>query len=225
MISDDFVIDDGLRVLVPQHRNSRTAVIVRIGTGIELMQVPAVEQRIGYHPLALRKRPALLCHQPMRHRHRHDLFQTLQRPHDQRAMRPRTGQRHIQVIAPGRGREPVMPGRPGTPGRRHPIAERRVRALEPAGGGASFGRIRFLFVPDAVDQQPHLVPRRVAAQAVSRPPSGAPASVSAPAPANSARRGRTISHGRRSRLPTYASSPRQSCESREPPARNCRDRQ
>ena len=77
--------------------------------------------------------------------------QLLQLAEDQRAVRPRAGERDIEVIAPGLRLESAFAGRAGRAVGRHPVAELRVRTEEAAAG------VNLLAprLPFAVDEPAH----------------------------------------------------------------------
>ena len=60
MISDEFVVDDRLRVLIPQHRHGRASGIFGVRPGIKLMHEAAVVERVRDHARAGGKGPALV---------------------------------------------------------------------------------------------------------------------------------------------------------------------
>ncbi len=148
-----FVIDDGAPVLVPQHRNCGAAGVVRIRSGVDLMQEFGMVHRIRDDAGAIGEGPAVIQHQPVRHRHRDLGFEPFQHPHDQRAVRPGAGEADIEVVAAGFGLEAADAGRTGAAVDGDPVAERRVLAHEAAAG--RLGRIPDV-LPSTFNEQSHV---------------------------------------------------------------------
>src|SRR5690606_6549758 len=94
----------------------------------------------------------------------HQFAQSLERAHDQGAMRPRTGIADIQAIAAGLGTMPALPGRPGTAVGAEPVAEAGFLALEAAIVGVVIPAV----VPLAIDQQAHAALLFLAPYSVNR---------------------------------------------------------
>src|SRR5690606_23532856 len=100
----------------------------------------------------LEEGPAVLAHEMMHDRYRDQVVELLQLAEDERAVRPGTGQRDVEMVAPGLGLEAAFAARPRCAVARHPVAELRCGSLEaPA---MRFGVVPFV-VPDAVDEQTH----------------------------------------------------------------------
>ncbi len=152
MISLELVVDDGRALLVPQHRHGGAPAVARIGQRVELVEVGDAVDRVRHHALARRERPSVLRHQPVRHRQADHALQPLEAAEDERAVGPRAGERHVEVIAAGLGLEAALARRPRCAVRRDPVAEARVRAHETA---AAARRVVPLVVPDAVDENAH----------------------------------------------------------------------
>jgi hypothetical protein len=92
--------------------------------------------------------PAFVAHHRLDDIHRDHVLKSLELAEHDRAVRPRAGERDIEVIAPARGRKAAGAARTRAAVRRHPVAEFRLAALEaPAGrlGVVETG------VPDTVD--------------------------------------------------------------------------
>ena len=62
-------------------------------------------ERIRDHALGWNEGPAIVTHQPVRHGQPDQGLQPLELAEDQGAVRPRTGERGIEVVAAGLGRE------------------------------------------------------------------------------------------------------------------------
>ena len=112
MISLELVVDDGSALLVPQHRHRHPPAVGGIRLGVELVDVGDAVDRVGHHALARLECPPVLCHQPVRHRHTDHAFEPLEGAEDQRAVGPRAGERHVEVIAAWLGLEAALAGRP-----------------------------------------------------------------------------------------------------------------
>src|SRR5690606_18499280 len=129
------------------------------------------------------ERPAVFEHAPVHDRDRHQRLQSLERAHDQGAMRPRAGIADIQAIAAGLGTMPALPGRTRTAVGAEPVAEAGLLALE-----AAVGVVIPAVVPLAFDQQAHAL-------------------LLFPAPYSVNRRAGVSDHASASLLPTAAGCP------------------
>nr|GFA76659.1 hypothetical protein [Tanacetum cinerariifolium] len=133
--ADDFrrlVADDAVQLLVPQHWHGDPACVVR-GVG----QITLVHERVTVERIpggaGLRvEGPAVFAHQPTDDRDVDQALKALEFAHDQRAMRPRTGQRHIQVVAAGFGFEAAFARRAGASVGGDPVTALGLFTLERA---------------------------------------------------------------------------------------------
>ena len=150
MISEEFVVDDPLGLFVPQGRYGDFAGVMRITRAIGLVQIvkaiDLVRRTIGKRGIVL-ERPAFLAQARYSNRYADGAGKFLQSQIDLRAMRPRAGIGHVEVIAPGFGFEA------GRAVGGDPVAENTVDPLEIT-GAASFLR-QILVAPFAVDQNTH----------------------------------------------------------------------
>ena len=97
------VAHDLPRLLVPEHRHGQAFVEVRIGGLVGLAQeVEAVDL---IDELAAAERPAARVAKGIDVRDRDRVLEPFQDPRDHAAMRPGAGERGIEVVAAGRGRE------------------------------------------------------------------------------------------------------------------------
>src|SRR5262249_1547765 len=146
------VVDDGAALPIPQRRHADAAAVARIGAQIDLGElagtVHAVRNGAGARP----EPPAVRTVERLEHRHRDHVFEPLEHAHDYGAMRPRAGQRHVEMVAPARGGKAAFTGRAGAAALRHPVAKALGRAHETA---ARRARAVLLVLPDAVDQKAH----------------------------------------------------------------------
>ncbi|MNP08999.1 hypothetical protein D3C76_1010880 [compost metagenome] len=92
------VVDDAFLFLVPQHRYSHTAGVVRVILGVALVQVLQCVEVVTGGALLLVEGPAMVLHQPADHRHVDQRLQALEGTEDQGAVRPWAGQRDVQVV-------------------------------------------------------------------------------------------------------------------------------
>src|SRR5262249_14005900 len=150
-----FVVDDALRLSVPQRRHRDLASIALVGRGIGLVQVMEAIDGIRR---AIRKRgialecPALLLETRDGVGDRDRLLELLQRAIDQGAMRPRAAVRDVEVVAARLGLEA------GRAVGRDAIAKPAVGAAELADAADFLGK---LFVaPNALDQEAHVCPSK-----------------------------------------------------------------
>ena len=133
MISDDSLLTIVLVCLVPEHRHGDAAAVVGPRLDIEFAQPLRAEDRIGNDARAGLEGPAALAQQPVDDRERDHALEALEPAEDERAMRPRAGERDDEMIAAGFGLEAADAARPRLAARGHPVAERRVGADEMAG--------------------------------------------------------------------------------------------
>ena len=150
MISAEFVVDDGPGLPVPEHRDAGPAAIAGLGLGIELIQVLVAVQPVAGRGGAFLELPAVLGHVPVHGRDPDRVLEAFELAHDQRAVRPRAGERDVEVVAPGLGLEPARAGRSRATVVRDPVAELGVDAHEAAVLAALV-----LIAPDALDQHAH----------------------------------------------------------------------
>ncbi len=200
MISEELVGDDRLPLLVPEDGNGDPSGEARFGGGVDLVKVPRAVDRVGNDPVRGLERPTVFAHEPVGDRKIDHAFQPLQGPEDERAVRPRTRVRDVEVVASRLRLEPALAGGPGSAVGRDPVAEGAVRALEPASGGLGvIPPVR----PDAVDEQSHgsspcLWPR-IGARPLSRPGAWRYPPRGGPGPAPASVRPRSVSATRRRR--------------------------
>jgi hypothetical protein len=97
------VVDDLAAHPVPQHRHGHSPRERRVGRPVGLAQEGEAVQRISELPAA--ERPAALVAEGIGERHGDGVLESLDDPHEDRPMRPRAGERDIQVIAAGLDRE------------------------------------------------------------------------------------------------------------------------
>jgi hypothetical protein len=147
-----FVIDDRLPLAVPEHRHADPAGVVGPGAAVDLMQVARAVEAIAGRAAASAKLPAVLGHVPVDDRDINRVLETLELAHDQRAVRPGTGERDVEVIAPGRGRQPAFAGRSGTAVGGDPVAKLGLAADE---ASAAVCSVAALVAPDTFDQSSH----------------------------------------------------------------------
>jgi hypothetical protein len=154
-----FVRHDRGAFAVPQQWHGHAPRVLRVDHRVELMVIAHTVDRIAGSLEAVQVVadigsvfPAVVQHVRMNDGNADSVFETLEPAEDQRAMRPGTGERHVQVVASSRGREPAISGRPGRAVGRDPVAVFRALALETP---ARTLRVVPLVVPDTVDQQAH----------------------------------------------------------------------
>src|SRR6202049_3592521 len=145
------VVDDRLLLLVPQHRHGDAAGEMGIGHQIDLAQPFLAVDEVGDRRRRLGEAPAAFQHYRINDGNRDHLFHLFQPAEDERAMRPRAGERHIEVIAAARGFETAFAGRPGRAVGRDPVVEAGRLALEAAAGA----RVVAALLPDAVNEHSH----------------------------------------------------------------------
>lgn len=152
MISEEFVGDDGLLLLVPQHRHCHPARIGRIRLGVDLVQIVEAIERVAGGAILGQEGPAILAHEMVHDRNRDDVFQLLQRAEDQGAVRPRASPGDIEVITAGLDLEAACLAGCRTAIWAYPVAPLRLRAHETA--ARILGVIPTIH-PFSVDQQSH----------------------------------------------------------------------
>ena len=133
MISDEFVVDDGATLLVPQHRHAHPAGVALVGEQIDLGELLCAVDGVRDGAGAVAEPPAMRAVKRLDHRHRDDVLEPLEHAHDHGAVRPGAGQRDIEMIAAARGGKAAVAGRAGAAVLGHPVAEARGRAHEPPG--------------------------------------------------------------------------------------------
>ncbi len=126
MISEEFVVDDRARLLVPQDRHGDTAAIVGPRLDIEFAQGARAEDRIRNDAAPFVESPAALAEQPMDDRERDHALKGFEPAEDEGAVGPRAGERNNEMIASGLSLVAACAGRPRFAARGHPVAERRV---------------------------------------------------------------------------------------------------
>ena len=130
----EVVADDPAGLLVPQHRHRDVPVVAGFGRLVGLPEQGEAVDRIWRVAGAVPEGPAAPVPDRVDHRHRHHVLQAQQRPDDGRAVRPRAGERDVQVVAAG------LSGVAGGPVRAHPALERvhaGGRRRRPPGAGLS----------------------------------------------------------------------------------------
>ena len=150
MISDELVIDDGAPLLVPQHGHRDAAGEFRVGRKIDLGKLRFAVDRVRSGAALRAEHPTVSQHQRLDDRHRDCGFQFLELAEDERAMRPRTGQRDIEMITAGRRSKTARSRRSRAAVRRHPIAKVRLRPHK-----AAIDRSLDLVRPHSVNQLAH----------------------------------------------------------------------
>ena len=100
------VVDDRAGLLVPQHRDADAVVVVRVGGAVGLGEEVEAVDVVDVAPA--RERPAALVAVRMQVGDPDRVLEALQHAHDHRPVRPRAGQRDVEVVAPGLGPEPVL---------------------------------------------------------------------------------------------------------------------
>ncbi|MCY1365424.1 hypothetical protein D9M69_522690 [compost metagenome] len=119
-------------LFVPQHRHGdATGVVGGVG-GVALVHEFEMVELVAGRPQVLVEGPAVFQHQPADHRNVDQVFEAFEFAQDQCAMSPRTGQGHVQVIAPGLSRETADAGRPRLAVSGQPVATLCLFALERA---------------------------------------------------------------------------------------------
>lgn len=119
--SDDLtalVVDNGLQLLIPEHRHSKSAVVFGVGLEIQLSDSVKRVQVVGGAHISARgellcsgETPSFIIHMPVHNRHGDKQGQPLKLSGDECSVSPRTSVRHIQVIAAGlRGKSGTLFG-------------------------------------------------------------------------------------------------------------------
>jgi hypothetical protein len=106
------VIDDALRLLVPERGYGDLAGVVPVGGRVRLMQVLELIHRVGRavgKARVLGIRPAFIAPAGKRERHGERVLQPFQREEDQHPVSPRAAVREIEVIAARLGLESGRP--------------------------------------------------------------------------------------------------------------------
>src|SRR5690606_10763532 len=140
-----FVADDGLRLLVPQYRHGDAAGIGRVGAGVDLVQVIAAIKAVAGRAVLPEERPAMLAHEVVHDIDRDHVLELLQLADDQSAMRPRAGERDIEMVAARFGLETALAALGGLAVPGDPVTELRDRTFETAAAPA---RVVPLVFPD-----------------------------------------------------------------------------
>src|SRR3546814_8064655 len=73
--------------------------IFGVGSGIDLVEISSPIDCIGDNAGAVLKCPTFVEHEPMDHRHGHEIFEPFQGTHDQRPMRPRASHGNVEVVS------------------------------------------------------------------------------------------------------------------------------
>ena len=107
------VADDGVLARVPQHRDRRAPGVVRVGAGVELVQVGGAEERVAVGAWEAAEAPALVAEHRVHHRHRQHVVKLLELAHHQHARGPRADQGHVEPVAAGLGGEAGLAARAG----------------------------------------------------------------------------------------------------------------
>src|SRR3546814_708732 len=105
------VINNTSQLFVPQQWYSYPTTIFGVGSGIDLVEISSPIDCIGDNAGAVLKCPTFVEHEPMDHRHGHEIFEPFQGTHDQRPMRPRASHGNVEVVSVRlRGILPPVPG-------------------------------------------------------------------------------------------------------------------
>src|ERR1700722_391174 len=150
-----FVVDDGVRLLVPKDWHCDPAAIVGTRLDVEFAQLARAEYRVGNDALAGIEGPAALAEEPVNDRERNHALKPFKPSEDEGAMRPRAGKRDDEVIAVGLRLEAAGAARPRLSVNSDPIAEGRVGPHETA---ARVVR-EVALSPFSVDERAHVCPR------------------------------------------------------------------
>ena len=130
MISDDSLETIVCSLLVPQHRHRDPAGIGGIGPGVDLVQEVEAVERVAGRAILGQESPAVLAHVMVHDRDRDDVLELLQLAQDQRAVRPRAGQRNVEMVAAGLGLEAAHAPFGRLAVHRDPVAPLRLAADE-----------------------------------------------------------------------------------------------
>src|SRR5262249_11397195 len=117
---------------VRQQRDGDGAGVMRIGDQIDFGEALLVIDEIGNGARTRAEHPALLAHQRLDHGKRNRVLEPLELAEDHGALRPRAGERNVEVITARLGRKAAPAGGARTAVRAGPAAARR-------GGGPSWG--------------------------------------------------------------------------------------
>ena len=120
---------------------------MRVGQQIDLAQRLLAVDRVvvGIRP----ELPAALAHHRLDHRHADHVFELLEFAEHDGAVRPRAGERDVEMIAPAGGGKAALPARARAAVRRHPIVECGLPTPE---APATRLRVVKAAVPHAVDE-------------------------------------------------------------------------
>ena len=123
-----------------------------IGLGVDLVQEIEAVKRVARGAILGQECPAVLAHEMVHDRDRDDVFELLQLAEDQRAVCPRTGERHVEMVAAGLRLEAARAALGRFAVGRDPVTPFRLRADELAARCPGFiPAVR----PFSVDQQSH----------------------------------------------------------------------
>ena len=103
------VADDAFRFFVPQRRHRHAAADSPDRSPRMLRRGIEAVDRIGPHTGAVVEGPAALVANRIDDRHADRVFEPFELAHDDRAVRPRTRERHVEVIASGGRGKPELP--------------------------------------------------------------------------------------------------------------------
>src|SRR5580693_5984522 len=150
-----FVVDDGVRFLVPKDWHRDPAAIVRTRLDVEFAKLARAEDRVGNDAGAGIEGPAALAEEPVNDGERDHALETFKPSEDEGAMRPRAGKRDDEVIAVGLRLEAGGAAGSRFSAGRDPIAERRVGPHEMARRVVR----EVALSPYSVDERAHVCPR------------------------------------------------------------------
>src|SRR5260370_2039658 len=128
------VVDAGLLLFIPQHRDGGAAAVERIGEGIDFVQIGCAVERVTVGAGVVAEAPALIGQARLDYADRYDVIETFELAHEQRPGRPWAGQSHVEVVASCFGREAAFARRAGTAVARNPVAKLRLLPHEAALG-------------------------------------------------------------------------------------------
>jgi len=100
------VADRDVSLPVPEHRKGYATRVVGVGGSAILLMAGPVRHAVSWVPFGRIVGPALFAHQVAGHRPVDQVFQVLEWPHDQGAVRPGTGKRHVEGVAARLARNP-----------------------------------------------------------------------------------------------------------------------
>jgi hypothetical protein len=128
---------------------------MRIGEGIDLVQISRPIYRVAVGAGIVAEPPALVGHRRLDDRDGNDVLQSFELAGDQDARRPRAAKCSVEMVAIRFGAKATPPGRPGGAVGRDPVAEARDLPDEAALGVGGLDRPPSLR-PFAVDEhRPH----------------------------------------------------------------------